>query len=231
MHFHKIVRSLFVLGTLSAAPAFAQIIGAPVPPNSGNQFPFGSPVGGNKGTRYQQVYNANQFAAGLITGVRFFRTSATNGNGNVTDANFLFSLSTTPKAVNMLSRKNFNQNLGSDNTQVLSVTTSGLNVAFGGALTFNFTNPFNYNPAAGNLLLDIQLSNIGTRGDLFLDSHFETFGSTSSRAQDFGAGFAEIGLVTEFLHAPTTTVPEPSTYVLMSAGLVIIATVSRRRRV
>ena len=224
----KFIRSVLVLSVVSALSARAQIIGAPVPENSGNQFPFGSPVGGNPGTRYQQVYDRNAVTAGPITGVRFFRTSATNGTGDLADARFLFSLSSTTRAVNNLNTRNFDRNLGADNTLVLDLTTKGINVAFGSAMTFNFTQAFDYNPADGNLLLDIQLSNIAKRGDVFFDGRFDDFGTTSSRAHNFGAGFESIGLVTEFLHETSTTVPEPSTYALMATGLAAIAFVRRR---
>jgi hypothetical protein len=223
-----LLRPLVAAIVLAAAPLHAQLIGFPAPPNSGNQFPFGSPVGGNPGTRYQQVYDGSQFINAPITGVRFFRTSATNGTGNVTDARYVFSLSTTTRAVNGLNIFNFNRNIGADNTQALDVTLQGVNVAFGSSLTFTFTNPFVYDPARGNLLLDIQLSNISKRGDVFFDSQFETFGDISSRAHNFGAGYDSTGLVTEFLHAPLTTAPEPSTYVLIGAGLAAIALVRRR---
>lgn len=240
MRYHRIAQSLIAVGTiilgatgLSAAVAdvaSAQLIGAPVPANSGNQFPFGSPVGANKGTRYQQVYAASEFTAGTITGVRFFRTSAPNGTGNVADAQFQFALSTTPKAVNHLSRRNFQSNLGPDNATVTLFETSGLNIPFGSSWTINFDIPFYYDPTLGNLLLDISVDNVVKRGDVFFDSHFDTFGNISSRSQDFGAGFESTGMVTEFLRAPSTVVPEPSTYAMMASGLLAIGFIGRRKR-
>lgn len=226
----KIVRLVAAFGMLATTVAGAQVIGAPVPPSSGNQFPFGSPVGANAGTRYQQVYANTAVTPGPITGVRFFRTSASNGTGDLTNARFQFSLSSTSRAVNGLRTRNFDQNPGADNTLVLDLNANGLNVAFGGAITFNFTQAFDYAPASGNLLLDMKLSNITKRGDVFLDSRFDDFGTTSSRAHDFGAGFASTGLVTEFLHDTSTTVPEPSTYALMAAGLTAVALARRRKR-
>lgn len=240
MRYHRIAQSLIAVGTITlgtfalsavvAETAGAQLIGAPVPANSGNQFPFGSPVGANKGTRYQQVYASTEFTAGLITGVRFFRTSATNGTGNVSDAQWQYALSTTSKAVNQLSRRNFQSNLGADNATVTVFETRDVNIPFGGSYTINFDVPFYYDPTLGNLLLDISVNNIAKRGDVFFDSHFDTFGNISSRSHDFGAGFESTGMVTEFLRASSTVVPEPSTYAMMAGGLLALGVAGRRKR-
>ncbi len=228
----RLLSVLLALGAAAGAPAHAQRIGGPTVPGSSNQFPFGSPVGGNPGTRYQQVYASQQFTPGLITGVRFFRSALNLGTGKITDARYLLSLSTTRKAVNGLNVTDLSDNLGADNRQVLDLRTDGLHVPFGGELTFTFTTPFAYDPTAGNLLFDMRLLDIGARGDVFFDRP-STFGTISSRAHDFGLGFESSGNITEFLRAPTTTVPEPSTYAMLTAGVVALVTIRRahgRRR-
>ena len=86
--------------------------------------------------------------------------------------------------------------------------------------------PFSFDSAEGNLLLDIIVSGLGpASGDpAFFEFMYPSQG-LSSRYHDFGTGFDNMGLVTEFNN---TVMPEPTTVLLFGTGLVGIAGFSRR---
>lgn len=118
--------------------------------------------------RYQQVFDASQFSrlnpgGGLINRIAF------RGHGpgvpfTGTVAQLQVNLSTTQKSPDSLS-STFADNVGPDDTQVFSsplqtaVTFTGDPKNFD--VVVNFTTPFFYNPAKGNLLLDIRNSQGG----------------------------------------------------------------------
>ena len=64
-----------------------------------------------------------------------------------------------------LNTSNLSTNVGSDNTVVYSGALPALS---NGMLTITFTTPFTYNPANGNLLLDVQPSTIVTNSYPFI---------------------------------------------------------------
>jgi hypothetical protein len=177
--------------------------------SSQNQFPFGGPASSNPGTRYQQAYAAADF-----TGVGAMSISSIDflhGFGFLRQGTYQLSFSTITAGINTLSDTDFNSNLGPDNTLFRSVTLSG---ATDPTLTFTGT-PYIYNPANGNLLLDIIVSSGGFSAGAHYDS--TTNSSAFSRYHDFGSGTIGWGLVTQFDY---TSVPEPSSLVLM--GLVVV---------
>jgi hypothetical protein len=140
--------------------------------NSDNLYPFN---GGSM--RYQQVIAASEFPGGARTITRIvLRPDAADGVAfSETLSNVQINLTTTPKAPNNLS-KTFADNLGGDNTVVFQgelALSSAFSSVPGGAKDFDIVitlqTPFEYNPASGNLLLDIRNSS-GTKTTQ-LDAH------------------------------------------------------------
>jgi hypothetical protein len=164
--------------------------------------------------RLQQVFAASQFSAfggpRLITGMAF-RPDAGEPAFTEINPNVQISLSTTSKSPDGLSIT-LSENAGADDTVVFSgslTLSSAASGPPGGPNAFdiiiNFTNPFLYDPAAGNLLFDIRSQSMGGIGPaFFLDIEFTSGDSVSNvfeltdgrrRAQTFG-------LVTQFSYSP-----------------------------
>ena len=86
--------------------------------------------------------------------------------------------------------------------------------------------PFVYDPAGGNLLLDIR-SSISASGRAFFDARIGDADGLFSRAHNFGSGFTGYGLVTQF---NTSTVPEPGSIALVGTGLLALLGMGAPRR-
>ncbi len=136
-------------------------------PNS-NLYPFSvSSMPNVHSMRYQQVYGAGDFAgvSGPITIRQIaFRPSQLGGNPFKLDApDIQINLSTTSKSVDGLSA-NFSGNVGADDIVVYNRGPLPLSSAGADPLTglYNFdvvitlATPFVYDPANGNLLLDVR---------------------------------------------------------------------------
>src|SRR4029077_18250886 len=127
--------------------------------DTGNLFPFFS----SQPIRYQQVFGASQFSrlnpgGGLINRIAF-RGHGPGVSFTGTVAQLQVNLSTTSRSPDNLS-STFADNVGADDTQVFSgpfqaaVTYTGDPTNF--EVVINFTTPFFYDPAKGNLLLDVR---------------------------------------------------------------------------
>jgi hypothetical protein len=211
---------------------------ATVEGDSNSNAPFGRTAAG----RYQQVYGAGSFdtTPGYITEIRLRPDSDFGSAFSMTTHSAVqVYLSTTTAAVDGLN-PNFDSNLGADNTLVISGPLSYSSAFTGPAggpkdfdVVLSFTTPFLYNPANGNLLMDVRYPN-GMRAS---GPFFTTFDAVNAGDDDVslllmdtGTAFPEMaiaqtsGLVTHFSITP---VPEPTG----AAGIALaVCTLPLRRR-
>lgn len=213
--------------------------------NGANAIPFGkSPASANP-VRYQQVYAASEFAGVgdllTITELRFRIDSANGLAAPVQFDEIEVRLSTTDVTPDAMDTLNYDNNVGADDTLVF--TGSFLWDACGegsadcvGAgprdfdLPIPLSQPFVYDPAAGNLLLEVYNNDPTTVIGYFLDVEV-TLGDSVSRVvqTDSPTGSLQAnsaGLVTQFVY----TVPEAGSFASGAAAL-LAAGVLRRRRV
>jgi len=211
------------------------------PGNSNNVFPFGIPLtaGGEfvPSMRYQQVYGSSAFGTTPLTIFSLsFRVDDVVGSAfSSVKSDIQINLSTTPQTVDGLCCT-FASNVGLDDTIVVNRGPLALSSAGTGLfdITINFDTPFAYDPALGNLLLDIR--NFGGASAFVspLDSHID-FGDPSSRL--FSSIFGDVSstsgiggtesLITQFTFDPVS-VPEPGTLSLLAAGLLVGAAFRKR---
>jgi len=149
------------------------------------------------------------------------------------------SLSQTTADWNTLS-STYASNIGLDNTLVFSGNLTQP-WAFGDTLVINLTTPFAYDPSQGNLLMDVVVSGISMAGGkIGFDTNGYNAGNLNGNTflgrvyydGGGGTGFVDkgYGLVTGFDAGAPTTVPEPTSFVLVSLGLGALAAGIRRRR-
>jgi hypothetical protein len=161
---------------------------------------------------YQQVYAAGSFAGPTsISSLTFYYDSSRGGSSLVISGAYSVYLSTTSAVVNALDGVNLANNRGSDWT-FFGTFNSGTDT--NPSITMNGT-PFSYDPANGNLLVEIfgmgqiVTGNVqGVNGYIQIDDN----GVLMSRAVEY-----------------STVVPEPGTLALLGAGLTAVAGVIRRR--
>jgi hypothetical protein len=186
--------------------------------------------------RYQQVYAASQFdTAGWIDQIAFRPDGPLGLPFSITINNIQIDLSTTMADPDGLD-STFANNVGPDDVTVFSGALN-LSSAFvgpaGGPKAFDIvidlTTPFFYQPASGNLLLDVRNFSgepSGAAGgfdseNLGGDSISREYGGIS----DLTASAIDTeGLVTEF-----TIVPEPDTRALLGIGFVLVLIALRLR--
>jgi len=217
--------ALLAIGAV--APAQAATIVAPnnlasTEGNSSSAFPFD--LGASSSQRYQQVFAASEFASlsgpQLLTQIAFRPDTIFGTAFSSTISNVEINLSTTNKTPDGLSTA-FADNIGADNTTVFNGPLSLSSVDTGAEvgpkdfdIAINLPNPFLYNPAQGNLLLDVK--NFTGESTTPFDAEF-SLGDPVSRVFATGrdgvnasSGSADaLGLVVQFTTTPTS-VPEPT---------------------
>lgn len=175
--------------------------------------------------RFQQVYASSQFpSGGFISRIAFRIDGGSTNNVQMGFDGSSLVLSTTARGVDSLSPV-FAENRGAD---AVTVRTAG--ASFGGFppapgttaafdAIFTFQTPFFYNPAQGNLLVELA----GSGGQAFfpgaMDAQFSSGDSVSwvvaqSTFASSGAP-SSLGLATRF---DIAAVPEPSTWALLVLG-------------
>ena len=231
MSFRSCILSLLAcvacVGASAAALATELVIGDPNVYQVGqNAFPFSTLPAyyGHPSTRYQQVYAASAFGGPIdIHELVFYATS--NTQAPIPNSTMQLFLSVTDRGVNEISYRPFDDNLGA-NTRLFANLSGGLSLTntelvIGGV-------PFYYDPALGNLLLDLRVSGAtaGQTGPFFAALMGDGSGPMPfSRWHDFGIGFDNRGLVTGF----RSKVTEPGTLALLGLGLAGLGAIRRRK--
>lgn len=218
--------SLLLVGSASAA---SLVTGASesVEGNSNNNWPFG---GGNP---YQQIYDSSYFSGPMtISGLAFRTDQFASGTFALSMSNISITLSTSN--FDWLSASSsIAANTGADAVSVFAGAKS-FNISTVNSpakpfdVIFDFANTFDYDPANGDLAVNIAVSGYSeTPNGHYLDAQ-----SGPGMTRIFGGGQSKsFGLVTQFTYEPASTVvPLPAALPLMAGGLGLLGVMGWRRK-
>jgi hypothetical protein len=234
-----IAAGLFVAGISGAADVVVPNNLGTVQGDTGNLFPILSP----QPIRYQQVYDHSQFATFVAGGEYItqmaFRVHAPGIAFTASISSLQVNLSTTAKAPDALS-PTFSNNVGADDTVVFPAASVEFSTSVAGPpdgpqafdLVITFATPFHYDPAQGNLLVDIRNSS-GATHDPANDQQIDAVSSggdgtsrvynvgdvAAATAGQAGSGFQldTFGAVTRFVSTSVPPIATPPHTLLNSA--------------
>ncbi len=211
----------------TAAKADSVIIG--INSVAPNVYPFCTPTYAGE---YQQVYNAADFSGPVLVSAISFYSAAGYSKQSIAGS-YILDLPTTSALTSNNAgglSTNYASNIGSNNALFFTGSLSN---------TLTFTGiPFLYNPAQGNLLLDVRViapnpSQEALAAGCSADTN-RIYNNSGSGAPMSGStsctGTAGYGLQTQINYTPATSVtPEPSSFVLRGTGLLSICGMARRK--
>lgn len=222
------------------ARAQEMVTGAPA---ASNCRPFGC---GDAIVAWEQMYSAQAFDGPIaINSVEFFQAAVapSGGTSKLVPGTFAFYFTTTTKTLDDFAANSFHggsapggdMSLNWTSPLVLFATvTVGSNTP-GGDFVVTSGSPYLYDPNAGNLLLHIAVSTIGTNTGsetFFEQSFFDPANSplaASAYSQDGFLIERSLALDTRF-DGEVVGTPEPATLALVTTGLIGVGGWARRRR-
>jgi hypothetical protein len=235
-----------------ASPALATTLIVPGPATGNAQAPTPFNYYGSSGSRVQEIYDSSFFSgAELINGFSFRAYPGAAPSfffGNSVDISDVFiQLSTTAAGDDesvSLPSATFADNLGSDAKTVFSGALHLATAATGTGpqpfdYTVSFSQPVMYDPADGNLLLDVTIPSGATvSGQGFGFLTFDTVNTIDDgiysvvNISDGGAASGTLstaGAITAF-SVSSAPVPEPSTWLMTITGFGILGAAMWKRR-
>jgi len=212
---------------LAVSPAHATVIVGSV--DGGGCFPFGcngSGISVGESIHYQQIYSSTAFAAPINIGSLTFYNSFPEYAGNRIGGDYTFHLSTAAVSVGAMSAT-LADNIGADNALFFSGSIGTGSLAFTVIGT-----PFYYDPALGDLLLDIVVNNQDDVPNDGNNGYNDASRAGPVTQSSFALGntvYTNRGgaLVTGFGPA---AVPAPATLALVGLSLVALARSRRKQR-
>lgn len=238
MKLFKPAAVLLLASAFAAESASGQVTVGTPGAGQGTTYPFGQSAGY---TKFQQFLDASYFSNAMnVNSVTFYRTTGTTGTFQQGTFNLYLNTTSTTLANYSFNNPGANEVLAN---RTLIGTVVIPNATFTApTLTFTGLGQYMYNPSMGNLLIDVDFTPIGSQfaqGRATFDTFSDPVGNQSTllaTASDPNIPFGNTassrgrGLVATFGVAADTVVPEPSSVVLMSAGLAGLLVAARRKK-
>jgi len=209
------------------------VLGNPPVVGAGSCDPFGCPSFLGIST-YQQVYLSSAFPAEIsIQGLTFFEGQVLNG-GKPAGGTYTLSFSYTSLDPGDLSTANPADNIGTGSETFFTGVLPALTPQGSGAFLVITGAPFVYDPADGNLLLTVTITNPNNVAPFLILNQAQcgpktfcppgvTLVSSDAYFGTTNGGNTTGGLVTGFDYAPvTSSIPEPASLFLVVAGIGLV---------